>query len=144
MSSFLVNVSIYLSENKSIQSEEKNRLLDTVVAVSCDLINRSVDEVWDKDIVQSVGSSFSCLYSYVKCFTYESSCMELNRNWDCRVFKSLISKQDRLFRIHILLVIYKLDVWKLHVCYCFWIPLSILFVFNVTIISLFFFLFLFN
>lgn len=45
MSSFLVNVSIYLSENKSIQSEEKNRLLDTVVAVSCDLINRSVDEV---------------------------------------------------------------------------------------------------
>ena len=144
MSSFLVNVSIYLSENKSIQLEEKNRLLDTVVAVSCDLINRSVDEVWNEGIIHTVGCSFACLYSYVKCFTYESSCMKLNMNWECRVFKSLISKQDRLFRIHILLVIYKLDVWKLHVCYCFWILLSILFVFNVTIISLFFFLFLFN
>lgn len=139
MSSFLVNVSIYLSENKSIQSEEKNRLLDTVVAVSCDLINRSVDEVWNEGIVHSVGSSFSCLYSYVKCFTYESSCMELNRNWDCRVFKSLISKQDRLYKIHILQVIYKLDVWKLHVCCCIWILLYILFVFKITIISLFFF-----
>ena len=45
LSSFLVNVSIYLSENRAIQVSERNRLLDTVVAVSCDLINRSVDEV---------------------------------------------------------------------------------------------------